>query len=489
MCKGRLDTTNSDKHIARSADTVILGSLSMKLYQQFIASLIGLIFIVPQLTSAANCMQDFYQTVGQNGQQLNCNANDVKIAKADNIRDLNGNTLSQCISGQKFSFIADFTVELSVQARYDVGLYFAIDGDNNNDGALTGMCSTNVISQKTGGVPDLGSSNFVQLDGEADICGDVTESSSPQVVTVQVDDVSCQDSDGDGLLNLPNCASWRQPGSNEVCTSSSDAYPGSPSKCNCDIDFNIPVFVEVGTISVEKTVSPLTLPEPGGVFTFTVNITNQAMFSDIIIDRICDSDHGEIARMDGTEPCAAGTIGTIQSTTCALPLIISPESSGSCTFTAEVTSNVPTIEQDLVIVSGADANGNPVSDTDTAQIEITDVPPTAVVEKNLENINCVNATYNFKVTNTSTVEDLKLTKLIDSKFGDITVVSDSVTATNCEADVVISKNNGAYTCKIDANFCGTEHTNRLTATLVDDEGNQISDESASVNVIINATQQ
>jgi hypothetical protein len=98
-----------------------------------------------QSVSAQTCIEDrYFQATGGH---LTRTANDVRIARASNIRDTSGNPLESCVSGQTFSFIADFTVQTTATARYDIGLYFATDGDPNHDGALAGQCSTNIITQ------------------------------------------------------------------------------------------------------------------------------------------------------------------------------------------------------------------------------------------------------------------------------------------------------------------------------------------------------
>jgi hypothetical protein len=73
--------------------------------------------------------------------------------------------------------------------------------------------------------------------------------------------VSCTKAPGTDKLQLPYCLSWRQPGANEFCEApteangsdglphtaddviSTDAFPGSPSKCRCDDNFFIDVTV------------------------------------------------------------------------------------------------------------------------------------------------------------------------------------------------------------------------------------------------------
>ncbi|MDX1409753.1 MAG: hypothetical protein R3330_16505, partial [Saprospiraceae bacterium] len=76
-----------------------------------------------------------------------------------------------------------------------------------------------------------------------DLCGDIDNAPNPIILTDIEITALCADPDGDSNLNLPNCTSWRQPGSNDICTSPLDAFPGAPSKCNCDPGINIEICV------------------------------------------------------------------------------------------------------------------------------------------------------------------------------------------------------------------------------------------------------
>src|SRR5438309_9483173 len=129
----------------------------------------------------------------------------------------------------------------------------------------------------------LGSAVAANRDGDA--CRDINTANgwgppNGRVVTVRVDNVSCVDTDNDGKLNLPNCTSWSQ-NTGGVCNVPNDTVPGSPSKCSCDITFNLPILVETGTIQVTKDSSSASLPEPGGEFTFTVGVINTAQFTSV----------------------------------------------------------------------------------------------------------------------------------------------------------------------------------------------------------------
>lgn len=96
-------------------------------------------------SAQGNCLQDEYNLVTK--QKLNCTANDVRVAKVINIRNLDGTSRFTCTGGETFSFVADFLVQTtSSQARSNIGLYFATSDITNQVDALTGSCADNIIS-------------------------------------------------------------------------------------------------------------------------------------------------------------------------------------------------------------------------------------------------------------------------------------------------------------------------------------------------------
>jgi hypothetical protein len=457
---------------------------------------LGSVLIANQQVFAQSCIEEQAQ------RSLVCTANDVRIAYADNIRDVLGTPLSQCVRGSTFSFIADFHVQTTATSRYDIGLYFATDGDPNGNGARSGVCSANVIRDRylDPAAPNavmLGSDVAANLDG--DFCRDINTANGwgltgGQVVTVRVDDVYCQDSDHDGKLNLPNCTSWSQ-NTGVVCNSAQDAAPGSPSKCSCDIGFNVPIFVETGSIQVTKDASPASRPEPGGDFAFAVGVHNNAAFTSLTLDRICDDKYGLIAKVASAPDCPAGTLGPIQpGTTCAVPQTLAPGGNYSCSFTGSVTSDVATTVTNVVTVFGHDQNNVALQGSDSAQVAITNVPPTASVVKSLVGLACADVNYRVRVENTDPSEALTLTALSDSGFGSITSVHGDVLGTNCgvaapngpgtlPATIPVG---GSYECDFRAHFCGGSHTDTVTATVNDNDGSTITPTSNSLTVNVSA---
>jgi len=197
-------------------------------------------------TAIGSCVEDAY------GSNLNCTANDVSIANVTGIT-----VTDDCdFPGDTATFTATWNVQSTATERYNIGLYFASQGQTS---AMNGTCSVSTLANS----PVPPNYNF---DGNA--CGDI--SSSAMVNPVITMTVQCDDPDGDNVLNLPYCTSWNQnSGENISCSVPGDAIPGAPSKCNCQDGFELPIVVPFeAKIEVKKTLSPTDDP---GRFNLQVN--------------------------------------------------------------------------------------------------------------------------------------------------------------------------------------------------------------------------
>jgi hypothetical protein len=285
-----------------------------------------------------------------------------------------------------------------------------------------------------------------------------------------------------------------------VCLNPNDTVPGSPSKCHCDQAFTVPILVDRGQGGATKTATPLSLPEPGGEFTFDIGFKNTSQFVNVTLDRICDDKYGTIAYSAGPA-CPAGTLGTINSTTCVLPApALVPNATFSCSFTANffpangVTSaSAPASSTDTVTFYGHDSNPTPnaVQSSASATVKVTDVAPAGIITKSLDSLRCALVRYKVKAENNNpTVDTLLLTALTDSGFGDITAVQGDVKATTCvlpQGGQPVGST--PYECTFDAYFCGGSHTNSITATWHDNDGNETTPTSNSLTVNVGAQQQ
>jgi hypothetical protein len=420
-----------------------------------------------------------------NANRLGCTASDIKIAEA--ISAVNVATgQSSCMAGTFFDLRATFKVNVTANARYDAAFFFNIlGGVDARD--VNGTCSESILTNGVG--PALNLDN--------DSCGDLNAGSYSNI-TFTIPGVLCQDTNGDNLLNLPNCTSWHSNQGN-VCTGPSTAAPETKSKCNCDDTFQVPVVVEHPTIGVVKDASPTSLNEPGGSVTFSVTVSNPASATSVTLTSLVDDPDNNAATNNSitydanSNPTLASICGSTLLAPCGPnPNSCAPASSTTCTFTHTVSGNAGQSITDKACVSGTDSNNGSVGPTcDTASVSIRDVLPTATVAKSVEGVVCAEVRFKVKVTNTDTAENLTLSTLEDNKFGNIATgtgqpaLGANVTGTDCSVpQTILPGNLNAYTCTFDANVCDIPHTNTVTGTLSDNDQNTITPSgSATVNSV------
>lgn len=206
------------------------------------------------------------------------------------------------------------------------------------------------------------------------------------------------------------------------------------------------------TITVDKSATPASRPEPGGSFTYTVKVTNTSIES-VTISSLVDDKFGNL---NGKGSCATGTS-------------LAPGASYTCTFSGNVTGNAGLEHTNTVTAKATDNEGNEAKDDDDATVTLTDVAPTITVDKTASPLTRPEPggtfTYTVVVTNTSD-ESVTITSLIDDKFGDL--AGQGTCAPGAELDP-----DGTYSCSFTGEFTGNagdKHTNTVTAGAVDDDG-------------------
>ena len=354
----------------------------------------------------------------------------------------------------------------------------------------TATCGDLNYSEKDGSI------NGETTNAQQAACGDTASGDSSadfgpgtHAAVLEVDGVACPATGtpcpaGSGLtgtcLALPTCSSWSQPTNTlPVCESPAPNYPwvaaavpGAPSKCTCGIVY-VPITPVTITPTVKKTCNTAldgaapdfstNPPTPnncnagpeGSTATYTVQITNPSTTTgnNAVVDQVCDTQYGTIYR-SGSAPstlsaCAAGLSSITASNVNCPPggtTGIAPGGSATCSFTAVVGENVTGLT-DTVSASGHSS----ISSTSTfnnvqsnsVTVFSTDAPSTAQTKKTVEATLapvpvCVTARFNANVKNTSSAdEDINLTALSDSHFGDLTTthgtstLDGSVLGTTC----------------------------------------------------------
>ncbi|EPA8593737.1 hypothetical protein ACQ7JZ_003348 [Vibrio parahaemolyticus] len=450
------------------------------------------------------CMEDQY------GKSLNCTANDINIAEASNIKiiEIDGQPVDPdttvCVAGKDVTFEADFNVVSTASDRYDIGLYFQRNGAPD---ALNGSCNIYTLS-------DEHSTNASNTDGDS--CWDVEQAAV--VVHSTTITTLCQDSDGDGQLNLPNCVSWRQPGKNEVCEDGNDAYPGAPSKCNCDDDYNIPIFIQPDPPVSTKSVNKTTGSEPGDEFIYTIKIvpadsTGNSVFVTRIEDEVSSSTDSDSQTFLLNSVGGGNEIGTTKghytlmssglANACenlVLPYEIPPEAVGlECTFKIAISDddlpNIPTAEsfENYVRSTIVDEYGEPVGDntctvastagtpnpncSNKVVVTLTNVPPVISVTKSANPTTVVESLagepveYTVVITNNSSVDAVEITSITDDQYN---IAAEAAT---CLGAVLGTGGSCqfSYTRNVTGNVGDPAFVNTVTAKAYDNENDSDED--------------
>ena len=207
------------------------------------------------------------------------------------------------------------------------------------------------------------------------------------------------------------------------------------------------------TIAVDKTVSPLTRPEPGGTFTYSVEVTNTS-FEDVT--------HHVARRRQVRRPRRAGHLRDRRDRS-------PPDATYSCSFTATFTGNAGDSHTNVVTAMAVDDDGSSATDSDDAVVSLTDVKPTVSVDKTADPTVLDepggSVTFTVVVTNTS-FEPVTLDSLVDDVHGDL-----AGQGTCATGDTIAPA--ASYTCTFSATVSGNAgdfETDIVTAVVSDDEG-------------------
>ncbi len=260
-------------------------------------------------------------------------------------------------------------------------------------------------------------------------------------------------------------------GTNTSCTynithTEAGTYPNDASVTVQDNEGNLASASESETVSVtdvlpavtlDKSVTPATLAEPGGVFTYTLAITNTAPEA-VTITALTDDNPLSVDCTD--------LVGDV----------LAAGSSTSCTYTVAHTEAGSYPNNSMVTVS--DNEGNTASDTDNETVTVTDALPSVNLDKSVAPAALAEPgglfTYTLSITNTS-VESVTITALTD----------DNPLSAECTALIGTSLAAGANTsCTYTVTRTNAgSYPNDASVTVQDNEGNSASDtDSESVSV-------
>ena len=143
-----------------------------------------------------------------------------------------------------------------------------------------------------------------------------------------------------------------------------------------------------GSIDVQKSANPTTVKEPGGPVTFSVTITNTSVDVDVAIQNVVDDKFGDLDD-DGGNGCFD------------VPINLAPGEKVNCTFSKTITGVGGTSHVNTVTASGTDENGNKVSDSDDARVDITERLIDLVIVKEASSPTPLNGIVDYSLTVTN----------------------------------------------------------------------------------------
>lgn len=216
-------------------------------------------------------------------------------------------------------------------------------------------------------------------------------------------------------------------------------------------------------LAVDKTASPASRVAPGGLFTFTVTVTNTGT-SDVTLTSLLDDVHGDL---NGQGSCSTG--GTIAA-----------GDSYACAFTATFTGAPGDSETDTITAIATDAADTPVAGADSATVTISGPSITVVKTANPTSRPEPGGQFTFKVRVDNTGPTaVTLTSLVDDIYGNLNGVGSCATGGTIAVGA-------SYLCSFTRTFTGVagdSQTDTVDALVTDANGNTATDsDDATVRI-------
>lgn len=378
---------------------------------------------------------------------------------------------SACTEGELISATVRVLFENGggANARYDLGFFIGENGEQALGGTSCAFESLRPLAPPQ----DLtsGSGGYLDLDGDA--CGDLSRD-DVTYRDISSTQILCQDSNGDGRLDVSYAISWDNNMNSPACTDPNDPelFRPDPPKCLSDVSYDLPITVEPApAISVTKTAVPDELEAPGGDVTYFISVQNDSSPSDpVTITSLSDVPFGDLnGRGD-----------------CAVPYTLAPGGVQICSFTEPVSGSAGDTVSDTVTASGADDEGEAVSASDSATVTLIASEPD---EGRLLALKIASprelpepggsVTYTVLVLNVTPVP-VELETLADDLYGDLDGQG------SCEVPQTLQPGSAVYACQFAATATGQPGdgiTDIVTAGGSDANGNAVQDQAtASVTI-------
>ncbi|MEZ4556258.1 MAG: hypothetical protein R2854_07355, partial [Caldilineaceae bacterium] len=249
-------------------------------------------------------------------------------------------------------------------------------------------------------------------------------------------------------------------GASHVNTVTATGYDDDENPLSDSDSETVQILNVPSSIAVTKSANPTSVAEPGGDINYTVVVRNTSAVDNVTITQVTDDRFGDVSNT-----CAP-----------ALPHVLAPNGTLSCSFTRAVTGNAGATHVNVVTATGTDDDQQPVSDSDSESVAITNLPSSILVTKTANPTQVPetggNVTFTVVVRNTSAVDSVTVQTVIDDKLGDL--------SGQCASALpAVLAPGQTLTCSVTQFLAGdfnTSHVNVATATGVDDDGAAVSDD-------------
>ncbi len=176
-----------------------------------------------------------------------------------------------------------------------------------------------------------------------------------------------------------------------------------------------------GSINVIKTANPTSVQEPGGNVEYTVTVQNTSTVN-VTVNSVVDDRFGSLANVAGGSPSGCF----------AVPFVLAPNASSTCTFTRALTGTGGQSHINVVTVTGTDTSGNTLTDSDDARVDFTPRLIDLVIVKNATSPTPLNGTVRYTMTVTNKGPDTATNvQLVDPAPAGITYLTVSPGAPTC----------------------------------------------------------
>jgi hypothetical protein len=414
------------------------------------------------------------------------NTSQIEMAITSLLDNLYGNLNGQgsCVTpqpglGAGNTYTCSFTKEVTGDPGDVITDTITATGDAGVDGTTTASDSASVTITD---VPSSITVHKVALPSSVKAPGGPVLFGVQVVNTSESDDITLNSITDDTYTDLGTCATPQNlsPGQKYNCVftqdvtgSKGDVHTNTITVTATDDDGvalqdsdSASVEVTQGELglTVTKTASPGKVPEPGGPVTYTIVVTNTGQI-EMTLKSLLDDLYGDL---NGQGNCSVP------------PVQVFKTGAGyTCSFTKEVSGSAGDIITDTVTATGDAGQDGTTTATDSASVEIADVPSSLNVVKVTDPKSVVEpggaVKFSVTVENTSQVDEVVLESLVDNVHGDLNGKG------TCSVPVTLQSAE-AYSCSFTEGVTGLAGDNEIdtiTARGTDDDGSSVSDYDSS----------